>query len=897
MARTGRYFFSIRRMVSYFYMNVVDTKNVSNALRIACSGRQQFLTAKRRTCLNVSRNYKHDCDSDSDSDEPGGDDLNDLYSTMEGKENAESLRYFLFPNSTDPLISQLNSCASVQDVFDTVRYNEMKMEGCHSSQAVLVLWDLQKIFVKIRFADELQNAVQDLFLEPQAIANDYVSQINTHEDFGLLLELVKRGTGDMSADEATCTLLYLNKMGVDLKNPVMQSLVVHCEKLIESMGCDFPLTALSRFTVASQRHGGLWLVYVLQKILPLIISKIETCENAEDLRLLTICLNNARQIIGPSILETYKSKVEDMIKNGSLTSNNGRTIVKAALFLNAPTWSQENADITRMLLSLFKGGISSLDPRDLVAVHRIFQNSLEPADLLDEMQQYAAHILSQEGDFLSAMQSSVDLLSCAVTFSSPNQRKLFEKLTSDHLENVKFSSSMVTLFKVIRNLKTSNVNLCDKFWCKTLKYLELSASERIDYKLLRQCYRYMHFNNNLGGTYRHYEFEKKVIQWLLEEIRSGMCGVIPSKFSRAASFLIAYGSIGQDKAGEAILKLVVDKLIEMSPQLSELDCLSISRGFQVAMQLRYRKSASEFMMGQFVRLDGLLNDCLRRHLKNKHCTLSSVNLLMRSYINRNGAQESEFSYELIKRYRNFEGPMSSRSVRDATLNLLSSGCLLPEAVDRLVQYVIDHNVHLLGETVEKVLNLCYSQGYCPTKADTFLSVASDIILRDKSRLNGMSVLQAALALSYFHHLPEELVHFIFTVDFLERLDEEISLCYSKATYPVRLRHSLMQLNRTVCLDYPELDIPWFHQKYCQEIASLEPAQTSSFHRDVKKVLGDVLGERELVNADVHSPYGYKIDFLILLNKDGKPVHKRHLTDKDVTRCGRGLLKAKGDDPD
>jgi hypothetical protein len=41
------------------------------------------------------------------------------------------------------------------------------------------------------------------------------------------------------------------------------------------------------------------------------------------------------------------------------------------------------------------------------------------------------------------------------------------------------------------------------------------------------------------------------------------------------------------------------------------------------------------------------------------------------------------------------------------------------------------------------------------------------------------LLQAAIALCFFHHLPEDLIHFIFTVDFLERLDEEVLNCYAK----------------------------------------------------------------------------------------------------------------------
>lgn len=40
--------------------------------------------------------------------------------------------------------------------------------------------------------------------------------------------------------------------------------------------------------------------------------------------------------------------------------------------------------------------------------------------------------------------------------------------------------------------------------------------------------------------------------------------------------------------------------------------------------------------------------------------------------------------------------------------------------------------------------------------------------------------------------------------------------FTQATYPMRVRHLLMELNRAVCLDHPEANIPWFHEKYCEE---------------------------------------------------------------------------------
>nr|CAD7434035.1 unnamed protein product [Timema monikensis] len=184
--------------------------------------------------------------------------------------------------------------------------------------------------------------------------------------------------------------------------------------------------------------------------------------------------------------------------------------------------------------------------------------------------------------------------------------------------------------------------------------------------------------------------------------------------------------------------------------------------------------------------------------------------------------------------------------------LTSTSSSLIETIDHLVGYTIEQSEHLLGDTVEKLLHLCYYLGYTPSHSDEFFVASVNAILRDKERMQGLSLLHSALALCFFHKLPEPLVQFIFTVDFLERMDDEISQCYSKATYPMKIRHHLMQLNRAVCLDYPDIDVPWFHEKYIQEI-------------------------------DAHN-------FQVLLNTDKKPLWEKHETDKNVSKLAVVLLQ-------
>jgi hypothetical protein len=119
---------------------------------------------------------------------------------------------------------------------------------------------------------------------------------------------------------------------------------------------------------------------------------------------------------------------------------------------------------------------------------------MEPADILDEMHKAASQFLSQvENERVSSSPSALkyimDLLSCLVPFSSPTQKLALEKLVQQHVEESSSPSSLSALFRILQQLKTSNVKLCDALWSRTLHYMQNIPAEREYYKLLRVSHR------------------------------------------------------------------------------------------------------------------------------------------------------------------------------------------------------------------------------------------------------------------------------------------------------------------------------------------------------------------------------------------------------------------------
>ncbi|KAF4523268.1 hypothetical protein B566_EDAN006891 [Ephemera danica] len=548
--------------------------------------------------------------SDSDSD----DEFDIVLHEREIKDPAEVFRSSLYPNSEDPLILKLNESKSVQDVFIFLHKNQDSLTSSHISQAVLVLWDLQRVFMQV----SVDNNPIDNLSELQK----YVKAVSGHPDFHNLLRLVKEKHNDFSPDALTCTLLYLMKMDVDKTHPTVEVLLQQCERELLS----FPITAISRFLVAVQ-GGQLWTIAITQTVVPLVLKQIAECEDAEQFRLLTICISNIHHYVTPNVMNMYKTRVKFLLDTGIIGSKTPRTVVKIIQFLDFPRWSMLNANLVVELMHTFSGQIAEQRPGDIITLHRVFQGQLEPVKILEEIQDYVLKLLEKQ----DASSLSIEMLACVVPFSSSTTReKIFEELLKTHIKSPSFPLTMPIVFKILRYLKTSSVDICNLFWGETLKFLRKSQQE--DFRLLRICHKYMHFNNNLGGTYRHYEFEKQMLEWLtllLDKV-PGLC---PSKLSRIAAFIIGYGQ-------STIPVPLMKKVEEMAPQFSILDCLNISRGLQIATELR-SKYRGAYVVEQLVTISSILSACTRSHLASSKLTLSEVNMLMRTYINMKGNVERD----------------------------------------------------------------------------------------------------------------------------------------------------------------------------------------------------------------------------------------------------------------
>lgn len=105
-----------------------------------------------------------------------------------------------------------------------------------------------------------------------------------------------------------------------------------------------------------------------------------------------------------------------------------------------------------------------------------------------------------------------------------------------------------------------------------------------NYILAKYCHRYMHFNNNLNGTYRFIPFEKAIVKLIVNDLDKGITAILPSKFAKAASFIMSYGHTPHDKY--KFPEFIIRKLEDMQEQFTIFDCLQLTRGIQIALEMR-----------------------------------------------------------------------------------------------------------------------------------------------------------------------------------------------------------------------------------------------------------------------------------------------------------------------
>lgn len=504
---------------------------------------------------------------------------------------------FLYVNSEDYTIQQIKAIRTDKELSSFIN-GIAHLEKNHVCQLILVLSD---------------HSYTTLGKASKSDLNSIISRVHQLVD-------------QMTIDEISCCFHYLNRLGFSAKHPTMELL---CDKIIVQVerDTDFPLSHLTHFTGGLGSDKGLYSSIIAVSTIPQISRQLKNCSNAEDFYLITLCLSNISHVVSLNLLEDFKRKVEELTDRELLNEKTPKPILKIINFLNYPHWSFRNTTLIRKLLLELECNIPFLETRSLNTINRAFQSQFESAKVVPLLVKRAQELLKEA--------PNVDLLSLAVLHVTPDQRLVIAKMLRKFLSTYQISSTqsgetLQTVFKILRLLKISDISLCDAYWTKVLNEIYSTKESNINYQLSRSVQKYMFFNNNLGGTYRHIEFEKSMIDMLMLELKTTL---IPKDFAKFSSFIIAYGDC---TGGQNIPQFIVNKIEELNEQFTIKDCLNLSRGVQIALEVRFKRPMTSLLENQIESINFSLGKSATRHMQTENLHISQLNSITRAFNNRKG---------------------------------------------------------------------------------------------------------------------------------------------------------------------------------------------------------------------------------------------------------------------
>ncbi|KAJ8931919.1 hypothetical protein NQ314_015117 [Rhamnusium bicolor] len=772
---------------------------------------------------------------------------------LETEKFERHIRSSLLKNS-DKIIQELSRCTLAEEVLSLVKKYINVYESNHVLQTIFVLRDMQIVFERCHGLSGTKS-------------NKFIEHLYKNEEFDCLLSFIDNNLNSFEPECLSYMLLYLNKLGISIEDHLMQAISLRVRNHLLD---NFSLDECSRFLEVIFTENSVRPYYMTLNIIPTITSQIDKCETAEDLGYLTVCLNKLHKIVTYKLLAKYKEKTIEFLKNKKLKATDYSTLLKIIMFLNYPEWRNENVGLTSDCILLLKTEINSLTVNELIILYeirklqlyalciksKVFFKNQEPGDILNDLQRCSVKFLQQlEETESSEISIKLKLFSSLIYFSSPIHRVQFRKDIEKYSKTCSNYNSLFLLRRLFSYVKISDAKLCANYWNLSLKLLCQDESTN---NVLKLCQNYMYFNIDIE-SYRHYKCERRIMRFIEESVREKTV-LFPATISGYLSFAMVYGKNGK------VLKLLIEKFAENLTQFSAVDCLKLSHGI---LLLADNKNTC-ISPTQIKTMKKLLNKCTEYLLEVEDNNFSHNSMLLKASVLRKDF-DNIMTENLLMKYKEMEY-MSSKMIEHIYFIFLMTSTLIPEVINKCTEYVIKNRNNVLAFNAEKILHLCYYLAYYPINAERFFDVVTDIIIRDRERLSGLAFIQSALSLCFFNKLPSSFIKQIFNVEFLEKLDVELANCYSKDKYPQKVRTKMMQLNRAVCLDYPEANVPWFHKKFVDEFQKKFVNETENyFPQRVKQYLIEVLGKPQYISENILTPYGYHIDFVVNLNNKEEVV--------------------------
>ncbi|KAM6461494.1 FAST kinase domain-containing protein 1, mitochondrial isoform 1-T2 [Liasis olivaceus] len=282
--------------------------------------------------------------------------------------------------------------------------------------------------------------------------------------------------------------------------------------------------------------------------------------------------------------------------------------------------------------------------------------------------------------------------------------------------------------------------------------------------------------------------------------------------------------------------------------------------------MKHHKSNQKSLFGQYGSFLQKINNCAFQRLEK----INNLDLLLKElrYVHGKWFQEVLLEKTVVALQQLRDQITSSNVVKFASF-LIGTNYRCTVLLDKIAAVATEHIDKIYYSEVHFILVLFSSFNYEPPQAEKFFEACIRHISLHLEYLQPSLLVSFGFALASAGYFPENVIKAIFNIEFLTKLDAELQILPRKVARKSTLQ--LMELNRAVCLECPELQIPWFHKHFCEQLQDKKTDLSNLLQQQIYIILGEILGRSHFARCSVLTSYYYRIDFEFIVDKNRKPI--------------------------
>ncbi|XP_072331984.1 FAST kinase domain-containing protein 1, mitochondrial isoform X2 [Scyliorhinus torazame] len=637
--------------------------------------------------------------------------------------------------------------------------------------------------------------------------------IRKHPQF-MVLRVLAENKIDLMDDETLVDMLYnALRLNVESHDSMVQQLMVEAWGRIER----FSMATLSKFAVClTDQH--MYHSPIMGEITDIVSRKLGFIQDA---RILSSLMLSVSAMISPRLRNCLIEKAEFLMDTSDSSEFN--TSRRIAQFLRNTKFSYR--PLLEKCNQIFLQNIKCLDADNISIILGVYQSlHFNNCDFRLAAKWRLTELLNTHAD----PASFVRLFAALGPLSGPEVRERLESATLLMVEEFSPSQTLAVI-ETMDEMECRNVQLIQKIALTLHKQLDLYKP--VDIARITQALLSLRCQNPELCA----ELRRLLVSYLHRS-------VVPYEVSMLTRVLSLLPSLRIDH----LILARIDAVLAQC-NLSDLNALAIAITKWVRIGSSYQSGTSAVHMKLLQRL----NECGLERLQKA----DRMDLLLEElkYISGEWFEEV-LAEETMATFERLICQMTGSNVPEFALFLAKTNCLHSGLLDQIASVTLEHINKIHYTAIYAVLLPFTILNYDPPQAEEFFESCIQRI-RPYLTLAG-----------YF---PEDIIKTIFRVDFLAKLDSQLDTLPSALNMRIRLR--LMELNRAACLECPEFQTPWFHDRYCQQLLNKGNISLSPLQQQIQEILGQLLGGSIYAKASVFTPYYYFIDFECVLDKHQKPL--------------------------